>query len=1115
MTIRTFPLASGVRRDIDIRLLPDGLLHDAVNVELDRAGRMVVRPNYTAIAATVYGSGTLVAYDLFSLNDRLFCLGDAHSYGFPCDVYELIPSGAAARWRPSSTNNALSPRLPRATKVREIARPPDQADGVENWGCAAFGGYACLVWNTTGNGSQSGYVHVVSAAEDSTVVLQRMNVGDNPRQLLRTIALSDRFLILGTPSGGGAIDLARFIPASDETVTNVAQDLFVGAITVYAATRVAGSSDFVVIAQTGANLITRRFTNVGVLQLEYSSIVATATAVCVEASLTANQVNIGYVVAGDANWVSYNLTTGASIDTDTTFTDASDTVVNVGIARVSTTELMICASVDESTANNPERVEKCVWTPATSSRTTVLAFRDMKMVSTPVFDVETFFASQYGAATVGGTPNLLLSIGTDTGDVTPQMSKDFEVAETNSTLLPDIALDSSTEKYYWANVTANPDGTTTPQLTEFELSSTERRQIAVLGNLAYIAGGCQLVFDGHTVCESGFLVRPRIIALTASNSTGQLVSEGEYDYRLHWEWIDCQNNLHLSPPSAISTVTLGASDDTVTAICSSAHSMRANNGATPSGTAHALVLTRTLATEAETAATVVGGATLDPPATVLNGLQLNVLTTVNGTPDFDSVTFGVGDTSAANIVSTINAAFSGATATAPAGTLVLTHDTPGENNFLSVGIGTGATALGFPDGTNAVGTTSRTKGQNFQRAAVGYTSVTSLIAGNFVSVIDTRKDQSDPIVDSDLIRQQPLYSTGIASGAHHAPPPNEYIWAGRERIVANHPRRARFVTSKLVVPSEPAEFAAEGFIAFSGQVTGDIEGIVVLGDSIILFTRREIWEVSGSGPGRNGVGEYFAARRISNAGGLVEDGWKSLCETDEGVFFQRDTTQLCMLSKAGAVEWIGEAIEDYLDLYPRIEAAVYIPSKHSVAFACVATDGLTGGILRYDLKHKAWFFDNVGACTAMAVHDGRIAYIQAGIVYLQDEEPGVGSGIAYSLKTNLFQGFQTLGFGQLNRVGALLTYQGPCTITLRLSPDGVDYTTSPNPIATWTLTDAAYDPGDRIQLLKDPPQQMMDSFSLLFDITPTSSSQGVWVHAIAVDVDGSPEMVRKGGAYNL
>jgi hypothetical protein len=341
----------------------------------------------------------------------------------------------------------------------------------------------------------------------------------------------------------------------------------------------------------------------------------------------------------------------------------------------------------------------------------------MKMVSTPVFDVETFFASQYGAATVGGTPNFLLSIGADTGDVTPQMSKDFEVAETNSTLLPDITIDSSTEKYYWANVTANPDGTTTPQLTEFELSSTERRQIAVIGNLAYIAGGCQLVFDGHTVCESGFLVRPRIIALTASNSTGQLVSEGEYDYRLHWEWIDCQNNLHLSPPSAISTVTLGVSDDTVTAVCSSAHSMRANNGATPSGTAHALVLTRTLATESQTSATLIGRNSVSPPSSSLNGLTLFVLISDTTGYNLYTVTFDAGSVDADAIVADINAAVSRVTATNSNGHIVLTANEAGEGAFLECSGGTSISILGFVEYENDTGTTTRTKGQNFQRAA--------------------------------------------------------------------------------------------------------------------------------------------------------------------------------------------------------------------------------------------------------------------------------------------------------------------------------------------------------------------------------------------------------------
>jgi len=1112
VAIRTFPFASGIRRDVDIRLLPDGLLHDAVNVELDRLGRMVVRPGYTAVAQTVYGAGTLVAYDLFTLNDRLFCFGDAHSYGFPCDIYELLPAGSAARWRPSSNNNANSPRLPRATKVREIARPPDQANGVSNWGCAALGGYACLVWNPVGG---LGHVHVVRAEDDQTLICERMATGDQPRLLLRAVAISDRFLILGTPQAGTALDLARFVPASDEAVTDVAQDLFSGgAITRYAACRCAGSDDFVVIAQVGADVIVRRFNSSGAQQEEYFNSALTATSVAIEASATANQVVIGYVVGGVDFFEAFNLTTGASLATRSPFT-SSGTVVNVGLARVSSSQVMLCASLTGGSDPEPF-VSKGRWTPATDTLGGFDSMLDAKMVSTPIFDVETMFASQYGDSGVGGTPNLILSIGDDNGDVTPQLCKDFEVADVTSALPPEIVLDSSTSKYYWANATANPDGTTIPQLTEFELSSTDRRQVAVLGNLAYIAGGVSLVFDGLTVCESGFLVRPRIISITPSNGDGELLNDAEYDYRLHWESIDSQNNLHLSPPSAISTVTMGASDDTNAIVGSTPHSMRNNNGTTALGGAVSLVATRTLATLLEAPAVIQGTKPADPPTGApfgtLDGEGLALFISDSSGSDIIVVSFtSADDASLAAVINTINTATSGRIIASDfSGLLRLTSVESGATVSMNSGLsGIAVQVFGLPI-TTVFGTTATTKGQNFQRAVIDYTSI-GVGSGAYVTLTDERKDQSDPIVDTDLIRQQPLYSTGVASGAHHAPPPSEYIWPGRERLVLNHPRRARFTVSKLVVPSEPAEFAAEGFVAFSGQVTGDIHGIVVLGDSILEWTRKEIWEVTGSGPGRNGVGEFFAARRVSNAGGLVDDGWTSLVETDHGVFFQRHRTQLCMMSKSGEVNWIGAAVEDYLDLYPDITAAVYIPEKHSVAFSVRSEDGTDGGILRFDLEENAWFFDDVGAVNALAEFDGRLAYVQDGIVYLQNEARGTGAAITYSFKTNLFQGFQTIGFGQLNRVGGLFTYQGPCTINLYLSTDGVDYS---GQIESWALTDSEYSAGDRIPLLKDPPDQMLDTFGLMYEVIPESDSEGVWIHAVAVDVDGSPELVRKGPAYN-
>jgi hypothetical protein len=85
-------------------------------------------------------------------------------------------------------------------------------------------------------------------------------------------------------------------------------------------------------------------------------------------------------------------------------------------------------------------------------------------------------------------------------------------------------------------------------------------------------------------------------------------------------------------------------------------------------------------------------------------------------------------------------------------------------------------------------------------------------------------------------------------------------------------------------------------------------------------------------------------------------------------------------------------------------------------------------------------------------------------------------------------------------------------VNLYLTRDGVDYGTA---IASWSLTDADYSAGDRDVLLKDPPDQMGDTFGLRIEMVPESGSKGAWLHAVAVDVDGAPELARKGTAKNL
>ncbi|HEU4582490.1 MAG TPA: hypothetical protein VFS67_29735 [Polyangiaceae bacterium] len=1008
MPLSLIPFAGGLQGGIDPRLLPDGALSDAVNCELDRQGRLVGRAGFTAAGTGVLstGAGALVAYDVVHYQGRLFALGDDTRLSVPANLYEYLGSGVASPWRPTSPVLGKEPRLPQATRVRDICRPPDQPSGVTHMHGAALGGFAALVWNNADDETASTLM-VVRAADDQAVLIASLSTSsDRPCQSVRLVALSDRFMIVGINASTNNVSIASFTPASDTAVTQLVQNVFTfGANVLRIATcKVSGSDEFMVLASDLASTVQlKRFSNAGVDSgVTYTvSASGTYTFLAVEASATANQITIALVKSGSnpVEIYSYNLTTGAEIGTGPHSPFSTDAADQVALVRESSTQLQVLATL---TGGTEDVIKANRYTVSTNTFAGAIAAMTDAVLATDalVTGWGEMFGVRIGDGSVANTPNCLVSWALTSTGMRFEISKDLETAGTMS-LVTALVQDSSTGKYYWCNAAANPDGSLLPMLTEFEFGSTDRRQAAEFGGHLYLGGGAISVFDGISLAESGFQERPRIISLTASNGAGSLTNSGEYDYRVHWEWIDSKGELHLSAPSVIETVTLGASDDTVTAVVSSPHSLRRSTGKVD-GTSVACVLSRTL--------------------------------------------------------------YSGGT-----------------------------------------------KGENFQRAAVEYVGLSDDVA-EYVTIVDIRKDQSSPIVDSDLIRQQVLYSQGVASGAHHAPPPGDYLAAGRERLhVSGQPKRNRSTASKLLVAGEPAEFAFEGFLQFQSLLGEDILATHVLGDSVLHWTRGSIWEVTGSGPARNGQGEFFAARRVANSTGLIdEDGWRSLCETDRGIFFQESATRLVELTKAGTVQWTGRPVQEYLELYPVVTAAVQVPARHSVAFAVTNAAGNAGGILRYDLENDAWFFDDVGAVQSLCEYQGRLVYLQGGVVYLENATRGTGTFVGYSVSTGMFQGFQALGWGQVNEVGFLGTFRGNCTVTITASANGTSFSET---LASWSLSSSEYSVGQRVTLLKAPAVQMRDSFALRYAVTGTSDSEGVWLHAAALDTDRAPHFSRQGAAH--
>lgn len=88
---------------------------------------------------------------------------------------------------------------------------------------------------------------------------------------------------------------------------------------------------------------------------------------------------------------------------------------------------------------------------------------------------------------------------------------------------------------------------------------------STLGSNLHFTGGFVQMYDGADVVEHNFHVYPGVSA-NSQSSTGGYIIPGTYSYVGCYEWIDQQNNVHRSRPSAVSQIVVvaGTSTNTVT-----------------------------------------------------------------------------------------------------------------------------------------------------------------------------------------------------------------------------------------------------------------------------------------------------------------------------------------------------------------------------------------------------------------------------------------------------------------------------------------------------------------------------------------------------------------------
>jgi hypothetical protein len=354
--------------------------------------------------------------------------------------------------------------------------------------------------------------------------------------------------------------------------------------------------------------------------------------------------------------------------------------------------------------------------------------------------------------------------------------------------------------------------------------------------------------------------------------------------------------------------------------------------------------------------------------------------------------------------------------------------------------------------------------------------------------------------------QGTIYTQGQTPVPHQAPPPASYLWSTNERLAAaGLPRTSQWLQSKLRFPAEGTHFSDSDLPEYQGNADEAILAVGALSSNLAAFTRRTISLWQGEGPDHSGVGEFSFAGFLSRQGGILD--WRSLVETDDGLFFQREKDQFCFLSRAGGVDWtLGQAIRDELVTYPNVLAAVHLRQQHCIAVAVENDAANAGETLIYDLRRKTWTIDTIYA-KALCEHQGRLVYVDSsGNVFQQDATAGSGAMPDQNFETFDFDFGTGLSWGEFIGVGLVGTKDGDCTVTLDVTFDsGANYST----IGTWTVTTAGnYTTGKPIELKKANPDRWHSRFGLRWNVTGGTGTLGVRINEIVLETEKAPGMTR-------
>mgnify|MGYP000857432864 CR=1 FL=1 len=331
------------------------------------------------------------------------------------------------------------------------------------------------------------------------------------------------------------------------------------------------------------------------------------------------------------------------------------------------------------------------------------------------------------------------------------------------------------------------------------------------------------------------------------------------------------------------------------------------------------------------------------------------------------------------------------------------------------------------------------------------------------SWLDTYPDGSLEV--NPVLYTQP--GTVGTSQPRQAPPPFTCETVHFDRVFGANGKNVWY--SATLVDGEGVWFS-DAF-QFPVERGGNITGLSSQDGHLYIFKGDSIFLVDGQGPpesGGNGT-EFSSPIELPTEVGCIDP--RSIVRTQDGIMFQ-STRGIEVLTRAQAVEWIGEPVRGQTAAFPVVTSAVLDEKTSRAIFTCAPSESASGpapGILLvYNLNTRMWSVSNVTlgetaqayACGAIVPDysdgnksiyafvgtDGFVLNETQSISYDTDKD-GVNTFIPMSVEVPWVKMAGLNGFQRIWRVQVEGEKSGPHDLTISIA---TDYEVGYPQTRTWT-----------------------------------------------------------------